>query len=105
MIQDIIALYKNHPTIMDINQELDLMKILQQLQPKQIITDKNDFFFLLNQLDTSHIGGGIFEVKSDNYIHFKEFSIWLRSLKTHLIAEQEILESYAQDLEAVFKIN
>ncbi|KAA9000433.1 hypothetical protein FJU30_09240 [Affinibrenneria salicis] len=82
-ISEIESRFSDIPTIMDISDELFLIKMLMQVETNDLIKNKNIFFNLIELLELSHMDNGFIEVTKDNEGYFLGFYKWLIKLNSN----------------------
>ncbi|BES82966.1 hypothetical protein PEC302110_00630 [Pectobacterium araliae] len=79
---DIKSVYSNMSTIMDISDELSLIKMLMRVEVSDLLENKDEFFSILESLELSHMDNGFMELTKDNEIYFLDFYKWLVNLNS-----------------------
>ncbi len=99
VITELAAMAAAFPTIMDIRQEIFLIRELEKLPLTDIGLYHDQFLKIVDQLDLSHTGGGLFEVTRENETVFTGFAAWL------LLVEKETgwkLSHFAADFNMTY---
>ncbi|MEE3664915.1 hypothetical protein V2I52_23950 [Brenneria sp. g21c3] len=81
-ISEIESRLSDMPTIMNISDELFLIKMLMQVEKNDLIENKKIFFNLIESLELSHMDNGFMEVTKDNEGYFLDFYKWLIKLNS-----------------------
>ncbi|MCL2310820.1 MAG: hypothetical protein FWC42_11260 [Proteobacteria bacterium] len=74
------------PTIMYIDQEISVIRELMGMPIDYLVANKEIFSTLIFNLETSHTGGGYFELTRENESIFFEFADWLETVNRHFAA-------------------
>ncbi|MFP1723838.1 hypothetical protein [Lonsdalea quercina] len=82
-ISEIESKFSDMPTIMDISDELFLIKMLMQVETNDLIENKDIFLNIIESLELSHMDNGFMELTKDNEGYFLDFYKWLIKLNSN----------------------
>ena len=102
MIKTIYKLTESKPTMMEVDEELELIDQLMKCSITDILENKKDFFMILESFQTSHTQL-IFSVNKEKYIQFLNFSQWLTGLSKHFDKNtKELISNISETMSASF---
>lgn len=90
-IEQLHLLASELPTIMDLDDEIRLIKYLTMIEPREIAKNEDGFRAIVSRIQESHGDNGIFELTAENYPVFADFCGWLRWLQPHLELDVSVL--------------
>ncbi|UAY97907.1 hypothetical protein [Dickeya dadantii] len=95
-ISEIESEFSDMPTIMDISDELFLIKMLMQVEANDLIENKDIFLNIIESLELSHMDNGFMELTKDNEGYFLGFYKWLIKLNNNydLNIENNSIETF-----------
>lgn len=104
MLKEILRDIQAASTIMNLQQEMEFMDRIGHISNDELLSDFESLAGILDRLQESHTGGGIFEVTDADHVHFKEFANRLRRLgdKSESPKIADSLRAFADDLEVRF---
>ncbi len=107
MLKIILEKIENFPTIMTVQQELDIISEISQISDNNLLSEIETLKSILDYLYESHTGGAIFEVNESNQVIFHAFAerIYFLAGKTSKKSDSEMLESIASALDTIFPQN
>ena len=79
-LDDLLEIINTYPTIIDIDQEIYLIKELQSITLPEIKENSDAFIKIVFKIQESHNDNGIFEVTKKNENVFMIFANWLISI-------------------------
>ncbi|MCG8710984.1 hypothetical protein JHU04_004312 [Brenneria sp. 4F2] len=81
-ISEIELKFSDMTTIMDISDELLLIKMLMQVTTNDLIQNKDIFLNIIESLELSHMDNGFMELTKNNEGYFLNFHKWLIKLNS-----------------------
>jgi hypothetical protein len=84
------------PTIMEIDQEIQLIQELETINDATIVDNQDNFIRVVDHLVGSHVGGAYFQITRENQKVFFDFADWLTGLisRTHIRLDPDLADTF-----------